>query len=205
MRKETEIILKDNFNYQEIILLNELANIYRSKIRNTIYHEKIWKYDQSLKGLGGYACPLNVIVNPFNQFNEYRNVFRSLQYARSDMYIGSRARFVITDSGLHIESLIKILVSKNSKLKFIKNTRMLGKNISFLSDKNILEYKLCYKIKHLTNLYNLAKHDTDHKNNITFDYDDGIIFDFAGRKIGNELLKILDHHTYNKSYKISFK
>lgn len=185
MRKETEIILKDNFNYQEIILLNELANIYRSKIRNTIYHEKIWKYDQSLKGLGGYACPLNVIVNPFNQFNEYRNVFRSLQYARSDMYIGSRARFVITDSGLHIESLIKILVSKNSKLKFIKNTRMLGKNISFLSDKNIL--------------------DTDHKNNITFDYDDGIIFYFACRKIGNELLKILDHHTYNKSYKISFK
>ena len=56
MRKETEIILKDNFNYQEIILLNELANIYRSKIRNTIYHEKIWKYDQSLKGLGGYAA-----------------------------------------------------------------------------------------------------------------------------------------------------
>lgn len=205
MRKETEIILKDNFNHQEIILLNELTDIYRSKIRNTTYHEKIWKYDQSLKGFGGYTCPLDVKINPFNNLNEYRNVFRSIQYARNNMFIGSRPRFVIIDSGLHIESLIKILVSKNSKLKFMKNTQMLGKNINFLSDKNILEYELCNRIKHLTNLYNLAKHDTDSKNNITFDYDDGIIFYFACRKIGNELLKILDHHTYNKSYDISFK
>ena len=51
------------------------------------------------------------------------------------MYIGSRARFVITDSGLHIESLIKILVSKNSKLKFIKNTRMLGEILAFFRTK----------------------------------------------------------------------
>lgn len=205
MRKETEIILKDNFNPQEIILLNELADIYRTKIRDTIYHEKIWKYDQSLKGFGGYACPLDVKINPFNNLDEYRNVFRSIQYARNNMFIGSRPRFVITDSGLHIESLIKILVSKNSKITFIKNRQMLGKNIIFLFNKDILNETIYNKIKHLISLYNLAKHDTDSKNNITFDYDDGVIFYFACRKIGNELLKIINHKSSNKTFEICIK
>ena len=69
---------------------------------------EIWKYDQKIGGIGGYATPLNRIKNPFNKYESFRNVYRSLQYARSNMFIGIRLRYIIWDTGLYIESLIKI-------------------------------------------------------------------------------------------------
>ena len=55
----------------------------------------------------------------------------------------------------------------------------------------------------ILDVYNMAKHDTDEHNNITFSMRDGIIFYFACRKIGNELLNYLGHFSCNKKYKIN--
>ena len=91
---------------------------------------EIWEYNQKLGGFGGYAAPLNPTINPFNHLGDYRNVFRSLQYARSDMYYCNRARHIIIDAALHVETLVKIILSKHKLFKFIYNRRELGKTLN---------------------------------------------------------------------------
>lgn len=63
------------------------------KIKNFI----TWKFGNTAKNrrIGGYAAPLNLIKNPFNKYKNFRNVYRSLQYARSNMFIGIRLRYII--------------------------------------------------------------------------------------------------------------
>lgn len=77
-------------------------------------HKIIWEYKQKLGGLGGYASLLNVITNPFKTYGDYRNVFRNLQYSRKGMFLHVRPRFIIIDAALSLETLVKLLLSKNS-------------------------------------------------------------------------------------------
>lgn len=204
MRKETKDILEENFNDEERKLIIGFEKICKNSYMDINKQNIIWKYDQSLNGLGGYAAPLNPVMNPFNTWKNYRNVFRSLQYGRSDMFYGMRGRHIICDTGLHIETIIKILVSKNSVISFIKNKQLLGKNIEYLREKNTLDEQLYNKLKELIKIYNLAKHDTDEDNDITFDMTDGIVFYFTCRKLGNKLLNILNHFTCHKKYNINY-
>lgn len=203
MRKETEVILSDNFNAEEIKMLKIFSKITETQYQNKLEHDVIWKYDQSLSGLGGYAFPLDPKMNPCNEYKEYRNVFRSLQYARCDMYNSLRGRFVINDSGLHVETLIKLINDKYSIISFFNNRKNLGVNLSNIEKKKIVSDELSEKIRNLINIYNISKHDTDEKANITFDIVDGIVFYFACRKIGNELLEILNHYSVGKYYNIN--
>ena len=205
MRSDVKVIFDSNFNADEQTRIMEFGEILKSgkSYKNKIMQREIWKFDQELRGLGGYTCPLNPTMNPFNQMREYRNVFRSLQYGRCDMFHLMRGRHIICDVGLHIETLIKIMVSKHSVIPFLKNNRMLGKNVNELKDKKIISYELYIKITQLIKIYNIAKHDTDEENNITFSIIDGLIFYFACRKIGNELLKYSGHFSYGKKYRIN--
>ena len=205
MRNETKILFNSNFDLDEQKKIMKYCNILHNDnaFKNISLQREIWKYDQQLRGLGGYATPLNPTMNPFNHMKEYRNVFRSLQYGRCDIFYLMRGRHIICDVGMHIETLVKIIISKNSMIPFIKNRRLLGKNVAEIKNRKIINEELYLKIMEIINVYNLAKHDTDEKNNITFSIDDGVIFYFACRKIGNELLKYLDHFTYNKKYRIN--
>ena len=92
---------------------------------------------------------LNPTINPFNHLGDYRNVFRSLQYARSDMYYCNRARHIIIDASLHVETLVKIILSKHKLFKFIYNRRELGKNIEQLYKENIISYELYERLNDL--------------------------------------------------------
>ena len=202
MRSISRIILEESFTENDKKLFKKFAIIVKDKYKDINSQRIIWKYDQAIGGLGGYAAPLNPTVNPFNRLGEYRNVFRSLQYARCDMFCCSRPRNIILDSSLHIECLVKIILSNNKILKFIYNKREFGKNIDQLYKEKIINDKLYDRINNIRKIMNLAKHDTDSKHSITFDYDDAIIFYFEVRKIGLDLLRLLNHKTCNNKYEI---
>ena len=203
MRAETRTILNNYYSDNDKKIFEKFAKIITENYRDKMEQGKIWKYDQQLGGLGGYAAPLNPVKNPFNKLGEYRNVFRSLQYARSDMYCCIRARHIIIDAALHVETLTKLTLSKNKAIKFIYNKREFGKNIEQLYDEGIISNELYERLNNLRKLLNYAKHDTDPNKDNTFDSEDAIIFYFEVRNVGNELLKILKHPTCGIVYSIN--
>ncbi len=202
MRAETRTIVNSYYNDTDKNLFERFAKIIEKDYQNKETQRKIWEYDQKLGGLGGYATPLNPTVNPFNSWSDYRNVFRSLQYARCDMFYCTRPRHIILDAALHIETLVKLVVSNKKFLKFIYNHRELGKNIFHLYEQNIIDENIYVRLNYLRKILNYAKHDTDPNKDNTFDYEDAIIFYFESRNVGNELLKLLNHSTYKKLYEI---
>ena len=107
MRAETRIIVNNYYTKEEIMLFKKFAKIIDKEYMNKEKQREIWEFDQKIGGFGGYAAPLNPTVNPFNRLGDYRNVFRSLQYARSDMYYCNRARHIIIDAALHVETLVR--------------------------------------------------------------------------------------------------
>lgn len=202
MRAETRTIVNNYYTKEEIMLFKKFAKIIDKEYMNKEKQRLIWEFDQKIGGFGGYAAPLNPTVNPFNRLGDYRNVFRSLQYARSDMYYCNRARHIIIDAALHVETLVKLTLSKNKIIKFIYNKREFGKNIEQLYNERIIDDNLYDRLNYLRKLLNYAKHDTDPNRDNTFDSEDAIIFYFETRIIGNELLKILNHPTCSIIYDI---
>ncbi len=203
MRAETKTILKESFSEKDGKIFNEFSIIIGEKYKDKEAHRKIWEYDKRIGGFGGYAAPLDPVINPFNRLGDFRNVFRSLQYARSDMFYCCRARHIIIDASLHIETLVKIILSKNKLFKYKYNKRELGKNIEQLYTEKTIDERLYKRLNNIKALLNYAKHDTDPENNNTFDYKDAIVFYFEIRKIGNQLLKIINYPTCNKYYEIN--
>ena len=202
MRAETRIIINTYYNDIDWKIFERFAKIIKNDCQHKKAQREIWKYDQSLGGLGGYATPLNPRVNPFNSWGDYRNVFRSLQYARCDMFFCSRPRHIILDAALHIETLVKLVVSNKKIIKFIYNHRELGKNISHLYNEKIIDHDLFKRLTYLRKLLNYAKHDTAPNKDNSFDYEDAIVFYVESRIMGNKLLTLLNHETCNKIYKI---
>ncbi len=202
MRAETRTIVNSYYNDVDKKIFERLADIIKKDYQNKETQREIWEYDQKLGGLGGYATPLDPTVNPFNSWGDYRNVFRSLQYARSDMFYCTRPRHIIIDTALHIETLVKLVASNNKIMKFIYNHRELGKNISQLYKESIIDDGLYERLDYLRRILNYAKHDTDPNRDNTFDYEDAIIFYFECRYVGNGLLKLLKHDTFGKTYEI---
>lgn len=203
MRAETRIIVNSYYNDTDKKIFERFAKIIKKDYQNKETQREIWEYDQKLGGLGGYAAPLNPTINPFNRLGEYRNVFRSLQYARSDMYYCNRARHIIIDAALHVETLTKLTLSKNKIIKFIYNKREFGRNIEQLYNERIIDDDLYARLNNLRRLLNYAKHDTDPNKGNTFDSEDAVIFYFETRNVGNELIKILKHPTWGIIYDIN--
>lgn len=203
MRAVSRIILNESFNDNDKKLLERFSYIIKNCREDINAHRAIWKYDQEIGGYGGYAAPLNPTINPFNHLGDYRNVFRSLQYARSDMFFCTRPRSIILDASLHIECLVKLVLSKYKIFSFIHNRKELGKNIEQLYKDKIINKEMYYRLDNVRKIMNLAKHDTDPKEKITFDYMDAIIFYFEIRKTGLELLKLLNRPSCNKKYAIN--
>lgn len=202
MRLETKTIVSSYYNEYDKQIFERFAEIIENDYKNVDKQREIWEYDQKLRGLGGYAAPLSPTINPFNSWGDYRNVFRSLQYARSDMFLCNRPRNIIIATALHIESLVKLVVSDHKIIRFVNNRQELGRNIRQLYDKNIIDNKLYERLNNLRKILNYAKHDTDPYNSNTFDYEDAIVFYFECRHVGNELLQLLNHHTCQHIYKI---
>ena len=203
MRFESRTIVNNYYTEEDIMLFKRFAKVINNDYMDNEKQRIIWEFDQKIGGLGGYVAPLNPTINPFNKLGDYRNVFRSLQYARSDMYYCTRPRHIIIDAALHVETLVKLVLSKNKFIKFIYNKREFGKNIEQMYKEGIINDDLYDRLSDLRKLLNYAKHDTDPNRDNTFDAEDAIIFYFETRIIGNELLKILNHPTCGIIYEIN--
>lgn len=202
MQGITREILYNSFSDYDKKQLDEFAEIIKDAYRDKERQRVIWEYDKSIGGYGGYAAPLNPTVNPFNRLGDFRNVFRSLQYARCDMFCCNRPRHIIMDAGLHIETLTKLLLAKNRVFRYVFEKREFGKNILELYNKNIIDDCLFERLNDLRKVLNLAKHDTAPDRDNTFDYVDAIVFYFEVRMVGLELLNKMGHETYFKVYEI---
>ena len=202
MRDISKEIFFKSFTKKEQKLLKLFSKIIEKDYQNFDSQRKIWEYDKSIGGFGGFSAPLNPTFNPFNKLGDYRNVFRSLQYARTDMFYCNRPRNIILDTSLHVECLVKLLLSKNKIFCFIYNKREFGKNIDQLYRKKLIDGDLFDKLNKIRKIMNLAKHDTDPVKNITFNGEDAIIFYFEVRKVGLILLNKLNHPSCNIDYEI---
>lgn len=203
---------------------NKLKSIFsekqNSKINNIIEQiEKegqeyktiiLWKFDQIIGGIGGYCQGCDPTKsNPF-QGTEFRNVYRCLQYIRSDidiLNVNYTARDIIENWGHHFEETIKIYLKRNNKIIWIKASKYpLGKLLNYIVDKNIFEEKITKELKLFVDLYNISKHVILSNDEIdrTFHADDAIICYFACRIVGKKILLMIDEETEKEKYEINW-
>lgn len=196
--------LIDNlFTENEKIKLDTFCTILESDSKDL---SELWEYDQSLGGLGGYAMPSNPVKNPFNTWGRERNLFRSVQYAKSGLvYYPHIPRNVIVDCGRSLEFLCKYVLNHNKKIPRATDRQMLGKTLDKLRKSGMLHDELYDSCAHLSRLWNIAKHEIrgfeDHTRR-TFSTIDGVVAYFSLRKIHNQLLEIIQHPRTLETYEI---
>lgn len=172
---------------------------------------RLWKFDQTIGGIGGYCQGCNPArSNPF-QGTELRSVYRCLQYIRSDIDIldvNYTARDIIENCGHHFEESIKIYLKKNNKISWIKVSRYpLGKLLNYIVNKNIFEENITNELKLFVDLYNISKHVILSNDELdrTFHADDAIICYFACRIVGKKILLMIDEKTEKETYEIDWE
>lgn len=197
------------FNESQIEEINSIINQIVKEGEN--YNTRtLWKFDQKLGGVGGYCQGCNPsLCNPF-QGTEFRNVYRSLQYVRSDFdlcNIHDIARYTIENCGHHLEEVIKLYLKKKKLLEWIKVRRYpLGKLLQYVYEKKIFEDITINKLKLFIEIYNISKHEilSDDKLDRTFHADDAILCYFACRVVGKEILLQLDRERATTIYEIDW-
>jgi len=201
--------LKSIFNEEQ---LNNINSIIEEIEKDGQEYKTInlWKFDQTIGGIGGYCqgCePAN--SNPF-QGTEFRNAYRCLQYIRADidiLDINYTARDIIENCGHHFEEAIKIYLKRCKKMHWLKSNRYpLGKLINYVTDKNLFEEKIVEQLKLFVDTYNIAKHEilSSDKTDRTFHADDAIICYFACRIVGKKILLKIDKEIEKEIYEINW-
>ena len=209
MLEQTQILKAIFTKTQNDIIYNIIEDI---KIAGANYKTiELWKFDQSLGGIGGYCqgCdPAN--SNPF-QGSIYRNIYKCFQYIRADidiLNINYTARDIIENCGHHFEEVIKIYLKFYKKLEFLRTREYpLGKLLKYTSNKNIFERELIEEVKLFINLYNISKHEILSNDQLdrTFHLDDAIICYFASKIVGKKILMLIDSEKCQETYKINWE
>ncbi|MCI8273160.1 MAG: hypothetical protein HFJ55_03645 [Clostridia bacterium] len=193
--------------------LNNIENIIERIEKDGQDYKTInlWQFDQTIGGIGGYCQGCDPAKsNPF-QGTEFRNVYRCLQYIRSDIDIldvNYTARDIIENCGHHFEESIKVYLKKNKKINWIKVSRYpLGKLLNYITDKNIFEEKITERLKLFVALYNISKHEILSNDELdrTFHADDAITCYFACRIVGKEILLKTDAKREQQTFEIDWK
>lgn len=134
----SETIYSSQLNQQERTL-EDLLELEVENNPTTYSLEELWNYDFILGMIGAYSMPANPIKNPFKG-GFARELFRPLQYARSNMDIldiSLTARHAVQDTGLHLECVFKYLLSKFAPFGNIRfNNITLGKANYELAKRN---------------------------------------------------------------------
>lgn len=163
----------------------------------------MWEYDKSLGGWGGYAMPTNPTVNLFNRLGGERNLFRSVQYAKSGfLYYTHIPRHIISDAGRSLEWTCKYLLDRFSIVSRLSNNEMLGRSLERLHRKKIISDDLYKSCRLLGGMYNIAKHHISEDDDRTFDIKDGVVAYFTLRKVHNQMLDIIRHPSRSRVYEI---
>ena len=155
-----------------------------------------WELDASIGGIGGYCMQFNPTSNPFPA-GIGRSLFRPLQYASSyierNKDIHNNAKWVVLNSGLHLEAVAKYMIEKITSpinpARYKKFT--LGQSIGELDKRKALPQHLIEPLKLFVALYNKSKHEVnqDEERERLFSPADALIAYISARIVGKELLK----------------
>lgn len=204
MRKEINELWKF-FSDEEVVTIKKIIN----EIKNNTDYKTInfWEFDQHIGGIGGYCQ--GVDLSKFDCFRgmDCRNAYRSLQYARfkfDQTNANDLAREIIMDAGRHLEYSIKLLAKKSKILGTIRYDR---KALGELVRSNILEKELNAKVEKFVHSYNIAKHEIESNEELdrTFNADDAILYYFASRVVGKEIMSIIDEENEKEIYEICYE
>jgi len=171
---------------------------------------KLWEFDQTLGGIGGYCQGCDPAKANHFQGTELRNIYRSLQYIRSDFdlcNINDVARYTIENCGHHLEEIIKLYLKKNKKLRWLKTNRYpLGKLLKYVTENNIFTDEVIRKLRLFVGIYNISKHEILSNDELarTFHVDDAIVCYFASRIVGKEILLEMDPERVRETYEIDW-
>ena len=155
-----------------------------------------WELDASIGGIGGYCMQFNPTSNPFPS-GIGRSLFRPLQYASSyierNKDIHNNAKWVVLNSGLHLEAVAKYMIEKITSpinpARYKKFT--LGQSTVELDKRKALPQHLIEPLKPFINLDNKSKHEVnqDEERERLFFPADALIAYISARILGKELLK----------------
>jgi len=167
----------------------------------------IWEVDKEIGGIGGYCMPCNPIINPYPG-GEYRQLFRPLQYARSEIDIANvhmSSRYIVFYSGLHLETVVRLVLAKIKilgNLKYMNTT--LGRATKKLQKSGGIPDELIEGLFHFVPIYNKSKHEVnqDEDRKRLFMPSDAIIAYLSARILGFQLLKIINHDSTKYNYEI---
>lgn len=207
---ESVIIFNKVFNDSQKKAVKEIIkDIYMSEEYYST--KRFWEFDQSIGSIGGYCMGCHPgHSNPF-QGTDDRPLFRPLQYSRSEIDLNNiydNSRNIIRNSGLHLEGVLKYFLYKNKFLgSFRYSRKTLGEAISILQNTLEFEPKNINELKLILPLYNDAKHDVFSRGNRTrlFTPEDAIIYYFATRIIGKNVLILARHPLAKNTYEIDWR
>lgn len=170
----------------------------------------LWKFDQEIGGIGGYCQGCDPArSNPF-QGTAFRNTYRCLQYVRSNidlLNISDTARYIIQECGHHLEEVIKIYLKRKSIISQLQTAKFpLGKLVQYVIKKKIIEEEITNKLVLFVELYNISKHEIQSNDEIdrTFHADDAIVYYFACRIVGKDILLKVDNERESQTYEIDW-
>ena len=142
--------------------------------------EMLWKTDALIGGIGGYCMPADPTKNPFPAGIE-RELYRPLQYARSDIDIcdvRKFARYVVESVGMHLEAACRLLLKEKcsfGNLRFYNIT--LGKAVHKIEQLGIFEKDVIEALYNFVAVYNKSKHEInqDEKRTRMFNVYDAVV------------------------------
>lgn len=197
------------FDEKQTIKINLI--IEEIKMQGPNYKTKnLWEFDQTLGGIGGYCQGCDPASANHFQKTEVRNVYRCLQYVRSNidiLDINFTARYVIQECGHHFEEAIKLYLKKNNLLDLFKVRRYpLGKLLQYMNDKKLFKKDIVNELELFIDIYNISKHEILSNNELdrTFHADDAIIYYFACRIVGKKILLTIDKEREQEKYEINW-
>jgi len=181
----------NNFDEDEKEKIFKLINLVDYNYDEFI--DFFWKFDAEIGEIGGYSFSPDPKGPAPIAKGVGRELFRPLQYARSEFEMHSypNGRYILDDLGLHLEIVMKFILTKKiiNRLKKI-NRKTLGTLYHSYFKSEIKDIDINENIKDFITIYNRAKHtvnmDPNRERNISI-YD-GIISYIFIRKLSNELL-----------------
>ena len=203
---ESVVLYNSILSKEQRYMVDEILEEINTNIKS--YSTKLlWEVDKGIGGIGGYCMPCDPKLNPYPG-GEYRLLFRPLQYARSEIDVSNihmHSRYVITNSGLHLEGVTRLVLSKYSlfgNLRYMNIT--LGNATKVLEKEKSIQLDLIEGLYLFVKLYNKSKHEVNHDDSRErlFAPSDAIVGYLSARIMGYKLLNIIKHDSINHIYRI---
>ncbi len=156
----------------------------------------LWIADQEIGGIGGYCMPASPVKNSFPGGLK-RELYRPLQYARSDIEICDvrlNTRDVVLMCGMHLESVCRLYLKSRMSLGTLKfSNTTLGKAVQQIQTMKEIDFDTINGLFNYVKVYNRSKHEInqDDSRERLFNVFDAVVGYFSARILGLNILKIL--------------